>query len=159
MGQLTPLLPDAGEEVTVGDTWTKEFSQDFPFGDGAIEFTASSTYERNETVNGREAAVIVTDMTVPMDFSLSYAEVLDSLGDEAFGGSGATGLDQLREVTIAIAGGGAFTQTSSVDLEAQEMLRMQSTGDFDMTMTFAGLAGFEGDVAFTGTFTQDLAVG
>ena len=34
MGQLTPILPDDGEEVSVGDTWEKDFSQDFPFGEG-----------------------------------------------------------------------------------------------------------------------------
>jgi hypothetical protein len=56
MGQLTPLLPDEGEMVAVGDSWEKSFSQEFPFGEGTIEFTATSTYERDETVNGREAA-------------------------------------------------------------------------------------------------------
>ncbi|HEY6652279.1 MAG TPA: hypothetical protein VI364_08265, partial [Actinomycetota bacterium] len=57
MGQLTPILPDEGDAVSVGDTWDKEFSQDFPFGDGTIDFSATSTYVRNETVNGRDAAV------------------------------------------------------------------------------------------------------
>jgi hypothetical protein len=159
MGQLTPLLPDEGEEVAVGDTWEKDFSQDFPFGEGTIEFTATSTYERNETVDGREAAVIVTDMTVPMDFSLDFAEMIDYLGEDAFGPSGATGLDVLRDASIDYSGEGAFTQTSFVDLEAQEMLRMESGGDFDIAMSFAGIPGLDaGEIAFTGTFTQALGL-
>ena len=103
MGQLTPILPDDGDAVSVGDTWDKEFSQDFPFGDGTIDFSATSTYVRNETVNGREAAVIQTQMTVPIDVTLDLAKLLDALGPEITGATGARrarragrGLDRLR---------------------------------------------------------------
>ena len=155
MGQLTPILPDAGVAVAPGDTWEKEFSQDFPFGEGTIEFTAVSTYERNETVNGREAAVIVTELSVPLDFTLDFQELLDSLGED-LGATGATGLDAFADASIAYSGGGDFTQTSWVDLEAEELLRSESTGDFDISMAFGGVAGFEGAMDFTGSFTQEL---
>jgi hypothetical protein len=154
--QLTPILPDEGQEVAPGDTWDKEFSQDFPFGEGAIEFTATSTYERNETVDGREAAVIVTEMTVPMDFTMRLSDLIEALGEDTFGASGTTGLDPFREATIAYGGRGEFTQTSFVDLDAQELLRTRSAGDFEISMVFDGIPGFDGAVDFTGTFTQDL---
>jgi hypothetical protein len=154
--QLTPILPDEGEEVAPGDTWGKEFSQDFPFGEGTIEFTATSTYERNETVDGREAAVIVTEMTVPMDFTMRLTELIEALGEDTFGASGTTGLDPLREATIAYGGRGEFTQTSFVDLDEQELLRTRSAGDFEISMVFDGIPGFEGTMDFTGTFTQAL---
>ncbi len=80
MGQLTPILPDDGVAVAPGDSWDKHFSQEFPYGDGAIEYTATSTYDRNETVNGRDAAVIVTNMTVPMDFTMDFKDLLDAAG-------------------------------------------------------------------------------
>ena len=80
MGQLTPILPDEGVEVAPGDSWEKDFSQELPFGSGAIEYTASSTYDRNETVNGREAAVIVTNFTVPFDLSIDFADVIEGSG-------------------------------------------------------------------------------
>ncbi len=155
MGQLTPILPDAGDAVAPGDTWEKHFSQDFPYGDGTIEFTATSTYDRNETVNGVEAAVIVTQMSVPMDFTLDFQELLDSLGDD-LGAAGATGIGALADATITYSGRGDISQTSFVDLGAKQLLRTKSTGDFDITMGFGGLAGFEGTMAFTGTFTQEL---
>jgi hypothetical protein len=151
MGQLTPILPDG--PVEVGDTWTKHFSQDFPFGEGTIEYSATSTYERDETVDGHEAAVIVTSMSVPMDFSFSFAEMIDALGEQA---AGATGVDALRDATVEYAGRGDVEQTSFVDLRAQELLRMNSAGDFDIRVAYAGIPGFEGDMRFSGTFTQDL---
>jgi hypothetical protein len=158
MGQLTPILPDAGEEVSVGDTWEKEFSQDFPFGEGTIDFSATSTYERDEEVNGKTAAVIVTDLTVPLDFTLSFADLLETLGPELAGATGSEQLDALGDASIAYGGQGAFTQTSFVDLEAKELLRTQSEGTFDIQMEFSGIPGVEsaGTVDFTGTFSQDL---
>jgi len=155
MGQLTPILPDEGDAVAPGDTWEKDFSQDFPYGEGTIEFTATSTYDRNETVNGHEAAVIVTQLSVPMDFTMDFQELLDSLGDD-LGAAGATGVDALANASISYSGQGDITQTSFVDLDVKELLRTESTGDFDITMAFSGLAGFEGTMAFTGTFTQEL---
>lgn len=155
MGQLTPILPDDGEEVSVGDTWQKDFSQDFPFGEGTIEFSATSTYERDEEVNGRTAAVIVTDLTVPLDFTLRFADLLETLGPAL---TGATGAAELADASIDYGGEGTFTQTSFVDLEASELLRMQSDGTFDIAMEFSGVPGLEsaGAMSFAGTFTQDL---
>lgn len=158
-GQLTPILPDEGDEVAVGDTWEKVFSQPFPFGEGTIEFTASSVYERNETVNGREAAVIVTDMTVPLDLTLSFAELLEALGPELAGATGSEDLDALADAAIDVGGRGTVTQTSSVDLRARELLAMQSRGRFDVSMAFSGVPGLDGssaDIGLAGTFTQDL---
>jgi hypothetical protein len=159
MGQLTPILPDDGDAVSVGDTWDKEFSQDFPFGDGTIDFSATSTYVRNETVNGREAAVIETQMTVPIDATLDLAELLDALGPEITGATGAAGLEQLGDGSIAYVGQGTFTQTSFVDLDARELLKTQSRGRFDISMTFEGIPGLaEGpaEMNFAGSFTQGL---
>ena len=159
MGQFTPILPDEGDAVSVGDTWDKEFSQDFPFGEGTIDFSATSTYVRNETVNGREAAVIETRMTVPIDATLDLAELLDALGPQITGATGGTGLEQLGDGSIAYVGRGTFTQTSFVDLEARELLKTQSGGRFDISMTIEGIPGLaEGSVEmnFAGSFTQEL---
>ena len=158
MGQLTPILPDDGEAVAPGDSWDKEFSQDFPFGEGTISYTTSSTYDRNETLNGRDAAVIVTTMSVPVDFTMDFAEMLDAFGDD-LGATGATGLQQLGDVSIAYSGSGDITQTSYVDLEAEELLRSESSGEFDISMEYRGMVGFEGTMSFAGSFTQEMEVG
>jgi hypothetical protein len=159
MGQLTPILPDDGDPVSVGDTWNKEFSQDFPFGEGTIDFSATSTYVRNETVNGREAAVIETQMTVPIDATLDPAELVEALGPEIAGATGAAGLEQLDEGSIGYLGRGTFTQTSFVDLDARELLKTQSRGRFDISMTLEGIPGLPGgsvEMSFAGSFTQGL---
>jgi hypothetical protein len=160
MEQLTPILPDPGEKVSVGDTWEKTFSQDFPYGDGTVEFTASSTYERNETVDGREAAVIQTKMTVPLDLTIDLSELLKALGPELTGTTGAD-LGSLQGASIAYDGRGQLSQTSVVDLQAKELLKTRSNGDFDISLGFKGIPGIGDapvDIAFTGTFTQSLDV-
>ena len=160
MEQLTPILPDAGEKVSVGDSWEKTFSQDFPFGDGTVEFTASSTYARNETVDGREAAVIQTELSVPLDLTISLSELLKALGPELSGATGPGGhLGELADASIAYDGHGSLSQTSWVDLEAKELLKTESDGDFDIDLGFQGIPGIGDapvDIAFTGTFTQSL---
>ncbi|MGZ5352458.1 MAG: hypothetical protein ACXWYN_05170 [Actinomycetota bacterium] len=155
MGQLTPILPDDGDAVAPGDSWDKEFSQDFPFGEGTIAYTASSTYDRDESVDGREAAVIVTQMNVPMDLTMDLGALMDSFGGE-LGASGPTGLGDLANASIATSGSGSITQTSFVDLEAEELLRSESSGTFDLTMEYRGIPGLEGAITFAGTFTQDM---
>ena len=160
MEQLTPILPDSGEKVSVGDTWEKTFSQDFPYGDGTIEFAASSVYARNETVDGREAAVIQTQMTVPLDLTINLSELLDAFGPELAGTTG-TDLGSLQDASIAYDGQGSLSQTSFVDLDAKELLKTRGNGDFDISLGFQGIPGMEGapvDIAFTGTFTQSLDV-
>jgi hypothetical protein len=160
MEQLTPVLPDAGQKVSVGDTWEKTFSQDFPYGDGRVEFNASSTYVRNETVDGRQAAVIQTELTVPLDLTINLSELLEALGPELSGSTGAD-LGSLKAASIAYEGQGSASQTSFVDLQAKQLLKTRSNGDFDITLGFQGLPGI-GDVpvnmAFTGTFTQSVDV-
>lgn len=152
MGQMTPLLPD--EPVEPGDTWTKDFSQEIPFGEGTIEFTATSTLERYEDVNGVNAAVITTAYTVPMDFTLDFGELIGAVGAT---GSG-TDLAGFEDASITYGGQGSFEQTAWVDPEAEQMLKMTSSGSFDMTMEFSGLEIFEGQsIAFAGEFTQELS--
>jgi hypothetical protein len=154
--QLTPILPDEGDRVAPGDSWDKDFSQEFPFGEGSIEYTASSTYERNANVDGHQAAVIVTEMTVPMDFTLRFNELIAALGEDALGAAGPAGLDGLGDATIAYGGRGEFTQTSFVDLDAQQLLRTEGAGDFEISMEFDGIPGFSGAIEFNGSFTQEL---
>ncbi len=157
MGQMTPLLPDG--PVAPGDTWTKDFSQEIPFGEGTIEFTSTSTLERYEDVDGVNAAVITTEFTVPMDFTLDFGELLASFGD-TIGVTGATGLAGFADASIAYGGQGTFRQTSWIDPGAEKMLKTSSAGSFDMTMAFSGLDVFEGQtMSFAGDFTQDLAIG
>ena len=153
MGQMTPMLPD--EAVEPGDTWTQDFSQEVPFGEGTIEFTSSSTLEGYEDVNGVNAAVVTTEYTVPMDLTFDFGELLETMGDT----EGLTGAAGLEDAQMTLSGEGAFTQTAWVDVEAGEMLKMTSSGAFDMTIGYSGVEMLDGmEIAFTGDFTQDLTI-
>ena len=156
ISQLTPILPDGDQAVAPGDSWDKRFSQDLPVGEGTIELTAHGEYLRDETIDGVQAAVIQTDLTVPVDFTLDVADALSALGDDAAAGIGA-GIDQLVDASIDYGGQGQLTSTSWVDLEAGELVQMNSSGDFDLSMGISGIPGLSDAIAFTGTFTQDLA--
>lgn len=151
MGQMTPLLPDG--PVEPGDSWTEEFSQDVPFGEGTIEYTATNTLERYEDVNGVEAAVVTSSYTVPVDFRIDFGKLLESMG----GAEGITGATGMAEASISYGGEGSFVMTSWIAREAKEMLKMSSSGSFDMTMRFEGVPGVDAaEVGFTGDFTQSL---
>jgi hypothetical protein len=150
MGQMTPLLPD--HPVAPGDRWTTSFSQDNPFGEGEISYEATSTFEREEELDGVRVAVIRTEMTAPMDLTISFEELLAAMGEDA----GAEA-EQLRGVEIAYGGKGSIAQRAWVDLQAERALKVASSGTFDMTMTFHGLDAFEGqEITFRGAFTQEL---
>ena len=156
MGQMTPLLPD--EAVAPGDSWTKEFSQENPFGEGTIDFSATSTFEGYEDVNGTKAAVVTTSYTVPMDLTLDFEDLLAALSDASGsnGLSGATGIGDLIDASITYGGEGSFDMKAWVDTEAGQMLKMESTGAFDMTIEFSGVPGVEGAITFDGNFTQSV---
>lgn len=154
MGQITPLLPD--HPVAPGDSWQKSFEQDFPFGDGQIRFTSQSTFDRYEDVNGTKAAVITSNISVPLDFTVDFGKLLAAVGGASeAGGEGAA---QLKRATITYGGNGRFTITSWLDLANKDVLKSSTDGNFDMTMEFSGLPNTPpgGRFAFKGKFTQDI---
>jgi hypothetical protein len=152
--QLTPILPDGGTAVAPGDSWSKEFSQDLPFGEGSIEIVAESRYDRNEDVGGREAAVIVTDLSMPIDLSFDFDD-LAGLAAE-FGATGPTGVGELADAAMSMSGSVSYTQTSFIDLDAQELLKSESSGDMELQMDMAGIPGVEGPVTISAAYTQGL---
>jgi hypothetical protein len=154
MDQMTPLLPD--HPVAPGDSWTKSFSQDFPFGQGSIEYTTHSTFDRYEDVNGVQAAVIVTNFSLPLDFTLDFGKMMKELGGSFGDTSGSSDLADLKHATMAYKGQGTFAMTSWMDPATRVMLKSSSRGDFDMAITFSGVPGFEGTMGIKASFTQDV---
>ena len=154
-GQMTPLLPPGGD-AQPGDTWDTSFSQDIPFGDGSVDVTATSRYDRDETVDGTDAAVIVSDADLAMDLRLDLAALIGALGGADLP-TGASGIGDLTEGALSYTGGGSTTQTSWLDLEAQRVLRTESSGDLDVTMELSGVPGFSGTLTVTGSITQRMS--
>ncbi len=150
MDQVTPILPD--HSVSPGDSWDKRFSQRFPFGDGKIEYTAHSTFERYEQVGGVRAALVTTEYEVPLDFSIDLGDLA-----KAFGGAGQ--MPKGVDATITYGGSGSFHQTSWLDLAGKQVLKTVSNGDFDMTISSPALSSQLGaeDVRMSGTFSMEMA--
>ena len=149
MDQVTPILPD--HPVAPGDSWDKRFSQELPFGQTKLEYTAHSTFDRYESVGGVRAAVITTTYEVPMRFSIDLGDV-----GSMFGAQGAPSPG--KKATIAYDGSGSFTQTSWLDLGSKQLLRGSSSGTFDLTMTIPGLEAETGtdSVSMSAEFTFDI---
>ncbi|MEW6059668.1 MAG: hypothetical protein AB1551_05955 [Actinomycetota bacterium] len=149
LDQYTPLLPD--HPVKPGDSWTKDFSQEMPFGEGKIEFTTVSKLERYETVDGVEAAVITTEFELPLDFTVDFSELL--------AGQDTSGMD-MSGVSATYGGKVTTSMTAWVDPSGKQLLKSSATGDIDMTMEMSGeIPGeldFSGRMTLVGTFAQEL---
>jgi hypothetical protein len=153
--QVTPILPD--HEVRPGDAWTKEFTQEMPFGGEEVTIRTENRLLRYEDVDGARAAVIETHMAMPFDLSFDSADLgaLEALA----GGRGAGTIPD--DVAFSYEGDLESDMTSWVDMEAQRLLRSETSADFDMTMTVTGIPdqevpGGEVTLTFTGTMTQEV---
>jgi hypothetical protein len=153
--QMTPLLPPDAD-ARPGDTWDVSYSQEMPFGEGSVEVEATSRYDRDGSVDGTDAAVIVTDSQVSMDLAFAFADVLAILG-EAGPPSGATGAVELRDASIASTGAGTTTSTSWLDLDGKDVLRTESSGDLDLTLEVDGVSEAQGTLTISGTFSMEMS--
>ena len=151
--QFTPLLPPDAD-AQVGDSWDVSFSQDIPYGTGTVDVDATSTYDREETVDDAETAVIVTDSTIATDMRLDVDEIVDAL--VAAGVTGPTGMPDLAGAGIVYEGSGTTTQTSWLDLDTRDLVKTSSEGDLDVTMSFEGFPDVSGTMTMTARFEQEL---
>jgi hypothetical protein len=151
MDQLTPLLPDG--PVEPGDTWTRSGSKANAFG-GELSYDARVTFERYEQVEGVRAAVIKTELTIPMDLTISFDDLLRGQGQEL---RDVPNLDELRRIEVSYRGDVSATGRTWVDVEGQRLLQGESSGTFDLTATFDGLKELEGrELRLSGNMTMHL---
>jgi hypothetical protein len=136
--QLTPLLPN--HPVKVGDAWTKTFTQDAPFLDTGVTYEARSHLLRYEDVDGVRAAVIQTELTMPLDFTFDLREAAKLAG-------GSAGLPDGIDPTISFDGEAVMDSTSWLDSDRGELLKGLNQGTYAMSMK---LDGFDASGAFPG---------
>jgi hypothetical protein len=140
---VTAVLPS--NAVKPGDTWSKDYDQANPGGTGSVHLTTHSTYLRNETFNGVNAAVVETTSTGSIDITLGTANAAATTA--AFGGS--------------ITGTMTSDVTTWFDPIAHRVLKTHSTSTNNGTMTFSGasmtvLPGLSGPITIKGAGTTDL---
>jgi hypothetical protein len=137
--QLTPLLPDG--PVEVGDTWTTTFTQEVAFLDTGLTYESRSYLVRYEDEDGARAAVIQSDVTIPLDFTMDLREAAEY--------TGVIGLPDGADPSITFEGDATLHSTSWLDTEGGVLLRGISQGTFDVTMRLDGFD--EASVAFPGS--------
>lgn len=154
------VLPDT--PVKPGDKWTKSYDQSQPGGQSSVHVESNSTYLRDETFHGVNAAVIETKST--SNFTMGFG----SLGSAPNGPPGETQPGGVQPSPAPPAVGGASMQgtvtsdtISWVDPGARRVLK--STEKADLKATISGLANgtaaagaFAGGIAITGTQSLDL---
>jgi hypothetical protein len=127
--QFMPLLPD--HPVDVGDTWTKSFDQDLPFGMGRLRYDVESTLLRYEMVDRNRYAVLFSKLSLPLDMSIDLKKVLAASGNTA---------GQILPVgsnpRMKFGGTMNMQQTAWFDQAHGELDRTSANATFDMTIAF-----------------------
>lgn len=132
------VLPD--KAVKPGDTWTKTYDDASPGGGGSIHVTATSTYLRDESFHGVQAAVVETASTTTINLDSKRATPTSTVGLKATETSDAT---------------------SWIDPGSHRLLKTLMTSSNEMTMSSGGPAagaipGLAGPFTLKGKQTLDL---
>jgi hypothetical protein len=145
--QFLPLLPD--QPVKPGDTWTKKFDQDLPFGMGRLRYSVDSSLLRYETIEGSRNAVLLSTLRLPLDMSIDLRKFLGSTGNSG----------QLPKGTnpkMQFGGSLTMNQTAWFDQVHGELTKSSGEARFDMTIEFKDFpaqANPGGPMHFSGTMS------
>ncbi len=138
------VLPDSA--VKPGDKWSKSYDQAQPGGSTSVHVTSNSTYLRDESFHGVNAAVIETKSSAEFTMNLFSPQSPPSntpngtrAGPTPAGGFG------------SIQGSVTSDTTSWVDPAARRVLKSSMKATFKAT-----IAEFENQVTVTGTQSVDL---
>jgi hypothetical protein len=147
MDQLAPLLPDG--PVKPGESWRKEFSIPAPFGEGEVSYTSRNTLVKYDRFHGVRTAVVLSHVEAPFEFTMSFAEVAELLDTDAS-----------LEGVVAYDGEMVFDMSAWVGVKRGELLRQETTGTFDVVMSFAGVPGVPDgtEATFRGSMALDLTL-
>lgn len=140
---ITAVLPD--HAVKPGDTWTKDYDQANPHGTGAVHVASKSTYLRDESLNGINAAVVETKSTTSID--MTFTEPARTAG------AASTSLSIKGTVTADV--------TTWIDPDGHRVLKTHSAAADDATLELkppaAGQIDNTGPFTAKGTATTDLS--
>ena len=134
-GFITAILPDAA--VKPGDSWSKEFDQANRLGTGAIHVTAKSTYLRDESVRGVNAAVVETKSTRSIDITIDMSKVIPK-GVTDPSGSPQPTIPPGMFPSLSMKGTITSDTTSWVDPASHRVLKTHRTAITNTTMTYGG---------------------
>ncbi|HEY3208346.1 MAG TPA: hypothetical protein VGL18_00920 [Actinomycetota bacterium] len=128
--QFMPLLPD--HPVNVGDSWTKRFDQELPFGMGRLRYDVESSLLRYEVIDGKRMAVLFSTLSLPLDMNIDLKKVLAASGNSA----GQFSLLGGSNPKMKFGGSMSMQQTAWFDQAHGELYRTSGNATFDMTIEF-----------------------
>jgi hypothetical protein len=149
--QFAPLLPH--HKVAPGDSWDTTVNRSMgAIGSGSLRFTAHSTYLRNETIHGVEAAVISSTAHVPMNFSIDFSKIA-----AGFGGSSPLAQlpAQMSDASLQYTGSADITTTSWLDLARHQVEKIDENVGLDVGFSLQGtrVAARLGEIRMQGSMT------
>jgi len=150
---ISAILPD--HAVKPGDTWTKEYDQATPGDKGAVHITAKSSYLRDESAGGVNAAVVETRSTGNIDVDTTATASKDGMPG------------------ISVKGTFATDVTTWIDPSGHRIVKSHSTATDDATVALPSTsppaisaspaptpptlpANLSGPIQLTGTASTDL---
>lgn len=151
---ISAVLPD--KQVKPNDTWSKDFDQANTIGAGTIHVTSKSTYLRDESLKGINAAVVETKTTGSIDLTIDMSKAMS--GAPA---SSAPGIPTGMFQSLSMKGTVTTTVTSWVDPSGHRVLKSHKVGTTNATMTFTGgvsaMPGLTGPITIKGDEMTDLS--
>lgn len=144
---ITAVLPS--NAVQPGNTWTKTYDQANPNGSGGMHFTSTSTYLRDESFKGVNAAVIETKSNGTIDMTLDTSKTASGQSSSA----GFQGLSIKGTVTSDV--------TTWIDPNGHRVMKTHAAVTNDGTMDLQAapsqaIPGLTGPIAIKGNATTDL---
>ena len=144
--QLTPVWPS--HAVRPGDGWDESYDRPNPYGGGSLQFTGHQHYLRDESISGRQAAVIDSTLRGPIDFTIDFARL------PAGSGSAPPSTGPIHYT-------GSITTTTRywVDLATEQVLKSTGSGSYELayaTAAAAGQAAAPEQVTFNGTIGTEV---
>lgn len=157
------VLPDTA--VKPGDKWTKSYDQSQPGGQSSVHVTSNSTYLRDESFHGVNAAVIETKSTAAFTMSFDSLAPAPNMPNPPNVPNAQPGV-QPTPVPPGVGGvsmQGTVTSdtTSWVDPAARRVLKSMEKADLKSTISglasgTAAAGALAGGVTITGTQSLDL---
>jgi hypothetical protein len=148
MDRFTPFLPR--HAVEPGDSWITDVDVPVPFGDGSLGFRSKSVFLREETVDGRRAAVISGELKVSIDWAVDLIEMARASGEPV------PDLPPGSDPRMKLSGQMQGTELSWYDPSASEALKSTTLATVDMTAEVDGIpqsGGIPQRVTLSGSFS------
>jgi hypothetical protein len=127
--QFMPLLPN--HPVKVGDTWTKAFDQELPFGMGRLRYDVESSLLRYGDIDGKRMAVLFSTLRLPLNMTIDLRKLL-----AASGTTGGQPLPGGGDPKMKFGGSMTMQQTAWFDQAHGELYLTTGIARFDMSIEF-----------------------